>query len=202
MQRRPRKPAPVPGPIPTIGKRGRGRPKKVKVSKPRPEFPTFKIPQSKLDNARRFLATDPDPLVDRGCYGHITTRLNSTIPLRSVNNLWPTMDMARFCAVRGLWPELMQTVAIQCEHPRAYETAAVIRNALYTILADPSLAKPSFLRSFLLTNPACRNETDVDYCIERILEVYQGVALVPKWALRSKHSEGAKGTEETATEND
>ncbi|KAL1404716.1 hypothetical protein pipiens_018750 [Culex pipiens pipiens] len=183
MQRRPRKPAPVPGPISTIEKRGRGRPKKVKVSKPRPEFPTFKIPQSKLDNARRFLATDPDPLVDRGCYGHITTRLNSTIPLRSVNNLGPTMDMARFCAVRGLWPELMQTVAIQCEHPRA-------------------LAEPSFLRSFLLTNPACRNETDVDYCIERILEVYQGVALVPKWALRSKHSGGAKGTEETATEND
>lgn len=128
MKRRPAKPVPEkPALIEIVEKRARGRPKKVKVRKPPPEFHTVKIPRSKLDNAMRFLDTDPDPRVDRGCFGNIITRLNTAIPLRSVNNLATTLDMARFCAVRGLWPELMQTVAIQCEHPRAYETEAVIR---------------------------------------------------------------------------
>ncbi|XP_055628165.1 uncharacterized protein LOC129769741 [Toxorhynchites rutilus septentrionalis] len=159
----------------------------------RKTFPTHKIPQSKLKKALDFLESKPEPEATTEprypmCFGNIAYQVSTS---RWVNNFMSdtqnVMRVACQCAERGQWTDFMKTVQILCEDPRFYDMHAALRNAFFGIIADPSLDDRSFLESYLYSNPRCKNPGDVEYCISKILEVFQGIMI--KSNLRSKEDD-------------
>ncbi|XP_055530814.1 uncharacterized protein LOC129721823 [Wyeomyia smithii] len=156
-----------------------------------PKFERYSIPQSKLERALEFLHSDSsDRAVHRPCHGNILNRANAgrkqdRCSLDTVN----LQEVARICADRGQWPELMKTVAIMCEDPHYQDVHAILRNALFGIIADPSLNDPSYLEAYLYSCTACKNPGDITYCMDKILEVFQGVTIRPKhWRRKNRDS--------------
>ncbi|XP_055594833.1 uncharacterized protein LOC129745642 [Uranotaenia lowii] len=160
--------------------KGKPPPHPGKMSKiqpvPKPEnFPKYLIPQSKLDAALRFLESD-QPYKQRQKYW-----CSHNIAARSISKycsngygLHGLMAMARHCAQRALWPELMQLVNMMCEDFRKHTFLPTLKTALYGIVADPTLSDPALLEAFLYANARCTNKGDVEYCMEQLMKVFQG----------------------------
>ncbi|XP_065077888.1 uncharacterized protein LOC135701114 [Ochlerotatus camptorhynchus] len=152
-------------------------------------FPTHKIPRSKMDRAMEFLEADnggkqiskrKGEVQSYACFGNIANKVSASRRVDNyMNDTANVLQVARHCALRGRWPELMKTVAILMEDVRLYDVHAAVRNAFYCIMADPVLNDPSFLEAYLYSNPRCSNAGDVSYCIDKILEVFQGVTIIP-----------------------
>ncbi|XP_062556273.1 uncharacterized protein LOC134221097 [Armigeres subalbatus] len=166
-------------------KRGKSRSSKTqKTPSPRKSYPRYEIPRSKLDAAIKFLEDKSQPKKGHrtastlGCVKSILG--NVTAPWKVdnyINDTANVLEVARHCALRGRWPELMKTVAILMEDIRRYDLPAALRNTLYAIIADPALNDPAFLEAYLFCNPHCTNQGDFKYCVDRILEVFQGVTI-------------------------
>ncbi|XP_053685981.1 uncharacterized protein LOC128735523 [Sabethes cyaneus] len=144
------------------------------------EIKTYKIPQAKLERALEFLHSKPTPARNhvRPCHGNIANRVGYNRKLdRSMFDTANLQEVASLCAEREQWPELMKTVAIMCEDPHYQDVHAILRNALFAIIADPTLNDPSYLEAYLYSNPVCKNPGDISYCIDMILEVFQGITV-------------------------
>ncbi|EAT44197.1 AAEL004429-PA [Aedes aegypti] len=169
--------------------KSRAKPQKKSPSPQKKNYPTHTIPRSKLNAAIKFLEkkTPPkarNPMTD-SCFKSILDKVGATQSRRVdsyMNDTANVLEVARNCALRGRWSDLMKTFAIQMESIRRYDLAAALRNALFAIIADPALNDPSFLEAYLYSNPYCTNQSDLKYCVDKILEVFQGVTIhTTKW---------------------
>ncbi|XP_058467032.1 uncharacterized protein LOC131439937 [Malaya genurostris] len=139
----------------------------------------YKIPRSKLENALEFLESEHDPLVRNvswPCHVNITNLANANRKVdKYASDTLNVMEVARQCAERGQWSNLMKTVAIMCEDLRQMDVNAILRNSLFGIIADPALDNPSYLEDYLYAYPACKTPGDISYCINSMLKVFEGI---------------------------
>nr|XP_019555386.2 uncharacterized protein LOC109424673 [Aedes albopictus] len=154
-------------------------------------YPTHRIPRSKLNAALKFLEEKSSPAkynttaATGGCFKSILDKAGAARSRRVegyANDNVNMLEVARQCALRGQWANLIKTFQIQMQGIRRYDLPVALRNSLFAIIADPALNDPSFLEAYLYSNPYCANQTDLKYCVDKILEVFQGVTIrSSKW---------------------
>ncbi|XP_058831679.1 uncharacterized protein LOC131690147 [Topomyia yanbarensis] len=171
------------GTVPRKRKPSKGNVKRKATIKSNRNYRTYLIPQSKLESAVKFLESDLEPRQPTGwpCHGNIAIRVSTGRKKDNhVTDTMNVMDVARHCAERGHWSNLMKTVAIMCEDARFYDVHAILRNSLFGIMADPVLNDRSYLEDYMYAYPQCKTPGDIAYVIDKILEVFQGISIRTK----------------------
>ncbi|XP_058065355.1 uncharacterized protein LOC131215004 [Anopheles bellator] len=144
--------------------------------KPQPKL-KFKVSRKKLKHALNILEQpqEPRPTIRHiNCSSSMLDQLNSTMHFQREFSPMKWFEFFRATVTNHDWDKFMKGLRLASQNSSFCGMRAILRATFFGILTLPIYHEPTVLKSLLYAIAPCRNEQDIEFCMETILRIFNG----------------------------
>uniref|UniRef100_A0A182P5U4 Uncharacterized protein n=1 Tax=Anopheles epiroticus TaxID=199890 RepID=A0A182P5U4_9DIPT len=158
----------------------------------------FKVSDTKFSQAmrtlRKRLEFKPNQATFPSCSVSIIKQLNTNVYVQPTEWRQNWLEVLQSDIARHNWESFIRSLRVASQSHRLCGLENILRNSFLSILTHPIFKDLKTLRLFLYTVAPCRNENDIEYCIETILKTFNGDTKSNITKLTEKTTEDATNT--------
>ncbi|XP_052890010.1 uncharacterized protein LOC128298306 [Anopheles moucheti] len=139
----------------------------------------FKISRKKLNRALEKLNNLPkiiphSPGFFSNCNTNIIKQLNTSAHVQPISWKQNWLKLFATSITSHDWDTFIKTLRLASQNHNNCGLDNVLRNCFFGVLTHPIYRDEETLRLLLYTIAPCRNEYDIEFCIETILRTFDG----------------------------